>query len=97
MAKRRKRKPRLSKRVIKVSRLKRPEWQESPVPKSLFTAFKKVSKDDWENDKLYNKYRKLADEFLGVFADEGFESGKLIVCLSLMEIGKMNLDFSYTS
>jgi len=86
-----------SKRTTQVSRAKQPEWQKNPVPKKLFNAFKKISDADWEDEKLYEKYTSLADEFLGVFAEETLEQGKLIVCLTRMQLGSMNLDFTYNS
>lgn len=76
-------------------RFKRPEWMSRPIPSKLLTAFKKVEISEFENEELYEKYKKLEAEYLEEAAGDGLQQGILIVCLSRIRLGTLKSDFTY--
>lgn len=60
-----------------------PAQQRESLPGSLVKAFVAVSSDRWENETLYNKYKKEALKYLGKEKiEDPIESGRLVVRLA---------------
>jgi len=83
--KRKKRKPRYNKSISTKGALvpvETPEEMRKEFPQDLIDTYLEVLATDFENEKVYKKWNKLAKKFLGDKADDPIEDGKLVVRLT---------------
>ena len=71
------------------TRFKTPAWQKNPISDDLFNAYLAISKCNWEDEKLYKKYRELADKFLGREAKDRIEQARLVTHLCRIRSGNI--------
>ena len=67
--------------------------KKKPIPENLYKIFLKVRNNDWKDDKLFKKYQKLVDDYLGTMKDDSIERSRLVIRLTRVFLGKMTLGY----
>jgi len=56
------------------------------IPEDLYAAYTLCSQKKWSDESSYDKYKKIADKFLGRDASDKLEQGRLVVELTRQRI-----------
>jgi hypothetical protein len=86
---------RVAKRVTEALKGKVPECQKKPVSKKLLSVFVALSDNEWQDEKLYEEFKVLANKHLGDTKEDRLEHCRLVVGLSRMKSGTLNTDWTF--